>query len=83
MPKLFVGRKKELQELNFLLNKKSASLVVIRGRRRIGKSQLAKEFGKTHRFFSFSGIAPAAESTQQTQSATTCLQRQCTSNCCQ
>ncbi len=67
MSKVFIGRKKELKELNLLLNKKSASLVVIRGRRRIGKSQLAKEFGKAHRFLSFSGIVPNETTTAQTQ----------------
>ena len=36
----FVGRKKELSQLNLLLNKKSASLVVVKGRRWIGKSRL-------------------------------------------
>ena len=40
----FIGRKKELESLNLLLKKKSASIVVIRGRRRVGKSRLIKEF---------------------------------------
>ncbi len=40
----FIGRKKELDGLRGLLKKESASLVVIKGRRRIGKSRLAKEF---------------------------------------
>ena len=34
----FVGRQEELTRLNGFLNKKSASLIVVRGRRRIGKS---------------------------------------------
>ncbi|MBY0282087.1 MAG: hypothetical protein K2W94_08045 [Alphaproteobacteria bacterium] len=42
----FVGRKEEIQKLDFLLAKKKASLVVIRGRRRIGKSRLVEEFSK-------------------------------------
>ncbi len=42
----FVGRKRELQMLGELFKKKSASLVVIRGRRRIGKSRLAQEFAQ-------------------------------------
>lgn len=65
--KVFVGRKKELLELKGLLNKKSSSLVVIRGRRRIGKSQLAKEFGKDHQFFQFSGLPPDEKTTAQTE----------------
>jgi AAA+ ATPase superfamily predicted ATPase len=64
---LFVGRKQELQELNLLLNKKSASMVVLRGRRRIGKSQLAKQFAKGHRFLSFSGLAATKKTTAQSQ----------------
>lgn len=65
--KVFVGRKRELSELNGLLNKKSPSLVVIRGRRRIGKSQLAKEFGKGHTFLQFSGLPPDGSTTAQTE----------------
>ena len=42
----FFGRKDELKKLSQLLEKKSASLAVIKGRRRIGKSRLAIEFGK-------------------------------------
>lgn len=40
----FIGRRAELDALRGLMKKKSASLVVIRGRRRIGKSRLAEEF---------------------------------------
>jgi uncharacterized protein len=55
----FIGRKKELEALMGLKHKASASLVVIRGRRRIGKSRLAEEYAKTfHRAFILSGIPP-------------------------
>ena len=54
----FVGREYELGLLNSLTTKKSASLVVIKGRRRIGKSRLAEEFAKNYTFYSFSGIPP-------------------------
>lgn len=54
----FIGREYELKLLNNLLTKKTASLVVIKGRRRIGKSRLAEEFAKEHMFYSFSGIPP-------------------------
>jgi AAA+ ATPase superfamily predicted ATPase len=37
----FIGRKQELQTLKNLLYKRSASLIVIKGRRRIGKSRLS------------------------------------------
>lgn len=36
----FIGRRKELKKLNLLLKKTTASLVVVKGRRRIGKSRL-------------------------------------------
>lgn len=43
----FIGRTEELEHLKQLLTKKSAGLVVIRGRRRIGKSRLINEFGNS------------------------------------
>lgn len=56
----FIGRRKELESLKGLLNKKSSSLVVIRGRRRIGKSRLAEEFSKSFpKAFICSGMPPA------------------------
>lgn len=63
----FIGRKDELKDLNLLLKKKTASLVVIRGRRRIGKSRLIQEFGTKHRFYQFTGLAPTKDSTIQSQ----------------
>ena len=56
--KKFVGREKELALLTNLLDKKSASLIAVKGRRRIGKSRLIQEFAKKSRFISLSGIAP-------------------------
>lgn len=44
----FIGRKNELNDLKLLLKKKTSSLVVIQGRRRIGKSRLIQEFGKNY-----------------------------------
>lgn len=46
----FVARKKELSLLNQLVSKKTANLVVITGRRRIGKSRLVGEFAKNKAF---------------------------------
>lgn len=63
----FVGREKELEELNILLKKKSASLVVIRGRRRIGKSRLIQEFTKDKKSWIFSGLPPVSTITKQRQ----------------
>lgn len=63
----FVGRKNELKSLEGLLDKKTASLVVIKGRRRIGKSRLVEEFAKNKKALYFSGIPPTAETTAQSQ----------------
>ncbi len=63
----FVGRKQELERLSSLFTKKSASLVVVRGRRRIGKSRLIEEFAKGKRFLRFAGIPVMAETTEQSQ----------------
>src|SRR3990170_612482 len=64
---LFVGRKHELSVLNRFISKKSASLLVVKGRRRIGKSRLIEEFAKPYKFYSLSGIAPTEKTTAQSQ----------------
>lgn len=63
----FIGRHSELQLLGDLLNKQSASMVVIYGRRRIGKSRLVAEFAKNSKFISFSGLFPEDNTTNQNQ----------------
>lgn len=63
----FIGRKQELSDLSNLLNKKSGSLIVITGRRRVGKSRLVNEFAKSHQFLKFSGLPPSSETTAQDQ----------------
>ena len=63
----FVGRKKELASLESLTHKKASSLAVMRGRRRIGKSTLIKEFAKNYRFISLSGLFPTKKTTAQSQ----------------
>lgn len=63
----FVGRAAELDRLKGFLKKTSASFVVVRGRRRIGKSRLVEEFSKPYGFFSFSGVAPTPQTTAQDQ----------------
>ena len=56
---MFIGRAKELQKLKDLFSKTGASLVVCRGRRRIGKSTLIETFGKTaSRYLQFQGLPP-------------------------
>lgn len=64
----FIGRKKELKQLKGLLEKGSASLVVLKGRRRIGKSRLIEEYGKNFgQVYIFSGLPPAPQTTLQDQ----------------
>ena len=63
----FLGREYELGLLNGLLEKKASSLVVIRGRRRIGKSRLVEEFASQHKFYSFSGIPPHEKTTSTSE----------------
>ena len=63
----FIGREVELARLKGLLDNRSASLIVVRGRRRIGKSRLLAEFGKGMKSFFFSGMPPSKKSTVQSQ----------------
>jgi AAA+ ATPase superfamily predicted ATPase len=63
----FIGRHAELQALKDLLGKKTASLVVIKGRRRIGKTRLIEEFAKGKNFIRFVGLAPTEGITAQSQ----------------
>ncbi len=64
---MFIGREKELEKLNSLLRRDIASLVVIKGRRRIGKSRLIKEFAKKFKTYDFMGLPPEPETSAQTQ----------------
>lgn len=64
----FIGRKEEVEGLKNLMRKKSASLVILKGRRRIGKSRLAEEFAEnfdTH--YVFAGLAPSETMKSQDQ----------------
>lgn len=63
----FYGRKNELNQLQHLLKKKTSSLVVVKGRRRIGKSRLIEEFGKNMRSLIFTGLPPEEKTTAQIQ----------------
>lgn len=60
---IFIGREKEISLLQALMQKQSASLVVIRGRRRVGKSRLVEEFGKQSgmNVYVFSGLPPESD----------------------
>lgn len=63
----FVGRKSELVELNRFLKKKTASFIVVKGRRRIGKSRLIEEFARKYQFHEFIGLLPNEKTTMQSQ----------------
>ena len=59
----FIGCEVEMTRLKGVLDKKSASLIVVRGRRRIGKSRLLAEFGKEMKSYFFSGNPPVRKTT--------------------
>jgi AAA+ ATPase superfamily predicted ATPase len=63
----FIGRETELNQLCTFLDKLSASLIAIKGRRRVGKSRLIEEFAKNKTFYSFVGLAPKKGVTAQKQ----------------
>lgn len=65
---LLVGRIDELKKLSDLYARKSLNLVVVKGRRRIGKSFLITQFAKQkEQFLSFKGLPPADGVTAQAQ----------------
>lgn len=71
MAKDFVGRERELKQLKNLLETNIAQFVVIKGRRRIGKSRLVEEFvnhaPKDTTFVSLSGLPPTSNVTAKDQ----------------
>ena len=67
---LFIGRKHELSRLQALRKKKTPNLVVVKGRRRVGKSRLINFFASTcpgNKFWDFAGLAPGEGMSGQTQ----------------
>src|ERR1700733_5795635 len=66
-PSQFIGREAEMNRLKGLLQRSSASLIVVRGRRRIGKSRLLAEFGKEMKSFFLTGTPPSRKMTAQLQ----------------
>lgn len=66
----FIGREKELESLKGLFRKTSSSLVVIRERRRIGKSRLAEEYAASFsKAYILSGIPPEQGVTAEAERA--------------
>jgi hypothetical protein len=58
---VFIGRKQGLERLSALHAKETPNLVVIKGRRRVGKSRLVNFFASKHtetRLWDFAGLAP-------------------------
>lgn len=71
----FIGRKEELKRLLALTQKSTSSFIVIKGRRRIGKSRLVDEFSKNFQFYyKFEGLAPNKNTTQATELNIFCKQ---------
>ncbi len=66
---MFVGREYYLERLDALWRKSVSSLVVISGRRRIGKSTLVETFAERTgcRFIEIEGLAPDKDMTNQKQ----------------
>lgn len=64
----FIGREIELETLQQFKKKRTASLIVIRGRRRIGKSRLIEELAKGFpKAFIFSGLPPETHVSEEIQ----------------
>src|SRR3990167_9854607 len=64
----FVGRQAEIKKLVSLTKKKTASFIVIKGRRRIGKSRLTDEISSHFdHHYRFEGLAPDKGITSQHQ----------------
>ena len=60
---MFIGREEQLSDLESLWRKRTSSLVACRGRRRIGKSTLFREFARRSAdvYYEFEGLPPNPE----------------------
>ena len=56
---IFVGRDSEIGVAKGQLKQSASRIIVINGRRRIGKSTLAEKIAEGYRFFNFSGLSPS------------------------
>jgi uncharacterized protein len=65
--KPFIGRAFELDELRRLCARGHANLVILEGRRRIGKTRLVEEFARGQRFIGLTGLAPTGAADAQAQ----------------
>jgi hypothetical protein len=64
---MFIGREAELHKLQEFKNRENAGIIVISGRRRIGKSTLVEHFAAKSRFLEFYGLPPREGLTPQDQ----------------
>jgi len=71
---MFIGRKYYLEAMSALWRKRTSSLVVVSGRRRIGKSTLVEKFAEVSkcRFIEIEGLAPDKTMTNRKQIANFC-----------
>jgi len=65
----FIGRKEQLEDLGSLWRKATSSLIACRGRRRIGKSTLIREFarGTADAYIEIEGLPPDKDMTNRRQ----------------
>lgn len=64
----FIGREQEMKLLRSFREKKAASFLVVKGRRRVGKSRLIQEFSKEfNHYYKFEGLPPDQGVTAQDQ----------------
>lgn len=73
---VFVDRQREFRQLNDLEQKRTSSLAVIKGRRRVRKSRLIEEYASGKRAFHFTGLPPTQKTTAQEQRVEFCRQLQ-------
>ncbi|MBF0316288.1 MAG: ATP-binding protein [Oligoflexia bacterium] len=57
----FIGRKRELNILQKIQEAKESAIVVVHGRRRVGKTELIEQFYRKHLVFKFEGLQVASE----------------------
>ena len=71
----FIGRKFEYNRLSSFLRSKVASFIVVKGRRRVGKSALIEQFAQEFpRSYTFTGLAPDSKITAEDQRKEFCRQ---------
>jgi uncharacterized protein len=64
----FIGRKWELDRLMETTRRRHASFIVVKGRRRVGKTRLIEEFAKGFsRYYAFAGLPPDKNTTAKHQ----------------